>query len=76
MQHIETSATILDNDENDADDNDDRRLSFKDDKDIVLEATSPGLAPTRLVIPTSTNRNMESVLAIASQGANRPVNFF
>jgi prepilin-type processing-associated H-X9-DG protein len=76
MQQIETSATILDNDENDADDNDDRRLSFKDDKDIVLEATSPGLAPTRLVIPTSTNRNMESVLAIASQGANRPVNFF
>lgn len=76
IQQIETIAIVLDDEEADDDNDDIHRLSFKDDRDIVLEATSPGLAPTRLVIPTSTNQDMESVLAIASQGANRPVNFF
>ena len=47
-----------------------------DDNDILIEATSPGLAPAQLFIPTSTNRDTASVLAVAAKGAGRPVDFF
>ena len=45
-----------------------------DDRDIVIEATSEGLLPVRLTIPTSTNRTKDSVLSVAARGAGRPVN--
>ena len=47
--------------------------SKTDDRDIVIEATSEGLLPVRLTIPTSTNRIQNSVLSIAARGAGRPV---
>ena len=50
--------------------------NYNDDDDIVIKATSPGLAPVQLYIPTSVNRDTSSVLAVAAKGAGRPVDFF
>ena len=47
-----------------------------DEDDIVVEASSPGLDPVQLVIPTSTDESVASVLAVAQKGAGQPVNFF
>ena len=47
-----------------------------DEDDIVVEASSPGLDPVRLLIPTSTDQSVASVLAVAQKGAGKPVNFF
>lgn len=46
--------------------------SKNDDRDIVIEATSEGLRPVRLMIPTSTDVK-HSVLSVAARGAGRPV---
>mmetsp|Transcript_25281 Transcript_25281/g.55417 ORF Transcript_25281/g.55417 Transcript_25281/m.55417 type:complete len:84 (-) Transcript_25281:329-580(-) len=51
-------------------------LSYDDERDVVIEAASPGFAPVRLYIPTSTSREEASVLAVAAKGAGRPVDFF
>ena len=48
-------------------------LSYYDTRDIVIEATSDGLPPARLTIPTSTNYHKDSVLSVAARGAGRPV---
>ena len=50
--------------------------SKTDDRNIVIEATSEGLLPVRLTIPTSTNRNKDSVLSVATKEAGRPVSLF
>mmetsp|Transcript_13907 Transcript_13907/g.24923 ORF Transcript_13907/g.24923 Transcript_13907/m.24923 type:complete len:387 (+) Transcript_13907:74-1234(+) len=50
-------------------------LLSEDADDIVVEASTPGLAPSQLVIPTSTNKK-DSVLSVASHGAGKPVDFF
>lgn len=48
-----------------------------DTNDIVIEATSPGLQPVRLVIPTMIDKEKkESILAIAQREAGKSVNFF
>jgi hypothetical protein len=47
-----------------------------DDQDIVIEATTPGLPPVQLTIPTSTDTSSASVLAIAAFTAGKPVDFF
>lgn len=46
------------------------------DSDIVVEATSPGFAPARLTIPTSTDAATAGVLEVARAAAGQPVNFF
>ena len=51
----------------------DYHYSKTDDRDIVIEATSEGLLPVRLTIPTSTNGNKDSVLSVAMRKAGRPV---
>ena len=51
-------------------------LSFDDERDIVIEATSPGFAPVQLTIPTSVSRGEASVLSVAAREAGRPVDFF
>lgn len=50
-------------------------LLSTEEGDIVVEASTPGLASVQLVIPTSTNPK-DDVLEIASAGAGIPVNFF
>jgi hypothetical protein len=49
--------------------------SLTQEEDIVIEATSPGLEPARLRIPTSIDPST-TVLAVAAVGAGQPVNFF
>jgi hypothetical protein len=50
-----------------------RTVDYDDESDIVIEATSPGMSPVRLTIPTSTDRSQSSVLSVAARGAGRPV---
>jgi len=52
-----------------------RQPEHLSEEDIIVEATSPGLEPVRLVIPTSTSLSA-SVLAVARSSAKDPVNFF
>lgn len=51
-------------------------ISISNAEDIVIEASSPGLPPTRLRIPTSTDPATASVLAVAEAAAGKPVNHF
>lgn len=44
--------------------------------DIVVEASTPGLDPVQLTIPTSTDPSKASVLVVAKNGAGQSVNFF
>ena len=43
---------------------------------IVVEASSPGLAPVQVSIPVSTDAASASVMAVAQAGAGLPVDFF
>ena len=52
------------------------RPSLTDADDIIIEASSPGLSPVQLRIPTSTDPSEASVLAVAEAGAGQPVDFF
>ena len=47
-----------------------------DTSDIVVEASSPGFAPVRVTIATSTNEEMHGVYAAAAAAAGKPVDFF
>lgn len=49
--------------------------SLTQDEDIIIEATSPGLATVRLRIPTSKDPST-SVLAVAAAAAGQSVDFF
>lgn len=48
-------------------------VSRTDTSSIVIQATSPGLAPSQLEIPTSTNYGAASVLAVAKASSTQPV---
>ena len=43
---------------------------------IVVEASSPGFAPVRVSIPTSTDEETHGVYASAAEAAGKPVDFF
>ena len=40
---------------------------------IVVEASSPGFAPARVTIPTSTDLAADGVMAVAAAGAGKSV---
>jgi hypothetical protein len=53
-------------------------LSWTDEDDIIIEATAHGLEDSmaQLIIPTSTNAQRDSVLAVAEANGGKAVDFF